>query len=115
MIKAVRNITCRLVVALLFIIMATADLNAVKWEKMSTSPAQETVMNISDEGGVEVRMLSESRLYVKVNRPTQVRVVTILGQPIAQDTLQPGAYTLKIPTKGIYIVKAGSITRRIVI
>ena len=55
--------------------------------------------------------------YIYVNTPRQItiRLYSILGQLITQQTLQPGTTRIKAPTRGVYILKAGSMTRRITI
>lgn len=52
-------------------------------------------------------------LYVWLARPCQVELFTILGQPVARATLPGGASRLRLPARGIYILKAGSSTKRI--
>lgn len=56
-------------------------------------------------------------MYVHVELPerTQVKVVTILGQPVAQARLEAGAWRMRMPSRGIYILRAGTHTCRITI
>lgn len=79
-------------------------------------PLWETVDNIvagiNDDIEVTVR---EQYIYVSVPKHTGVKLFTILGQPVAQATLPPGTSRLKVGARGIYILKAGSITKRITI
>lgn len=80
----------------------------VRWEQvevMETDPGNDYV-------AVAVR---DNAIYVTVAAPTQVKLFTILGQPVSQATLQAGTTRLRVAAKGIYILKAGSVTRRITI
>lgn len=78
-----------------------------RWEQVESVEAE-----ISDEISVAVR---DNYVYVTVARPTTVKLFTILGQPISQVSLQPGTSRIKVTARGIYILKIGSVTRRITI
>lgn len=64
--------------------------------------------------GPEIRV-SEGYVYVTTSRPTTVKVFSILGQLISQETIQPGISRFRLPSRGIYILKVGDITKRITI
>lgn len=87
---------------------------APKWEKVNNPASYEQSLNISDSDGAEAKFI-DGWLYVRVSKTTNTKVVTILGHPVAQAQLQPGVSRLRITTKGIYIVKIGSVTKRIVV
>lgn len=52
-------------------------------------------------------------LYITVEQPVKVEIYSILGQLITSRQLKPGTVRLTIRQRGVYILKAGSITRRI--
>ena len=52
-------------------------------------------------------------VYISVPDPVDAQVFTILGQPVARTRLQPGVTTLRLPTRGMYILRIGDLTRRI--
>lgn len=62
--------------------------------------------------GVTVR---DMYIYVDVDRPTAVKLFTILGQPVSQGQLPAGTSRFRVSARGIYILKIGSTTRRITI
>ncbi len=64
--------------------------------------------------GADVRVC-EGYVYVTTSRPTTVKVFSILGQLISQETIQPGISRFRLPSRGIYILKVGDITKRITI
>lgn len=82
------------------------------WEEVRTVvPGMERV---DSEAAVDIAV-RDNYVYVSCSRPVTVKVFTILGQLISQETLQPGIRRLRISAKGIYILKIGGITRRITI
>ncbi len=54
-------------------------------------------------------------VYITASSEVTVKVYTILGQLISQETVPAGTFRLKLPSRGIYILKAGSETKRITI
>lgn len=54
-------------------------------------------------------------LYLTVQRTSTVKVFTLLGQLVSQETLRPGMHKLVLRTKGIYIIRVGSWARRITV
>lgn len=88
-------------------VAATPSQQSPRWEQVESVEAE-----ISDEISVAVR---DNYVYVTVARPTTVKLFTILGQPISQVSLQPGTSRIKVTARGIYILKIGSVTRRITI
>lgn len=52
-------------------------------------------------------------VYVSTARSINVKIFSILGQLVSQQTIPAGTYRLKMATRGVFILKAGTITRRI--
>ncbi len=86
---------------------AAPQAQASRWETVETVES-----GLSEEIAVTVR---DSYIYVTVNGPTPVKLFTILGQPVSQTTIPAGTSRFKVATRGIYILKVGSSTRRITI
>lgn len=103
-----KNLRRQLLAVLASVLVASTCAGALRWEQLSTAPAAE----LTEEERVDVRVDNGS-IYITVNRPVQVRVLTIVGQLIATDTLQPGTSRLRLTARGIYILKIGSTTKRI--
>ncbi len=86
---------------------------APRWEPVSTEqvadidPASEP-----DRVDVEIR---DGYIYVATSRPVSVKVLSILGQLISQQNIPAGTSRLRISARGIYILKIGSITKRVTI
>lgn len=79
-----------------------------RWETVDT-----VVASLSDERiDIAVR---DNYIYVFTPRPVTAKLFTILGQPVTQAQLPAGTSRLRIDARGIYILKVGSITRRITI
>ena len=77
----------------------------------------ETIESVSTELSEENLKVSveNNYIYVYTSKATNVKVFTILGQLVSEASLPAGTSRLKVATRGIYILKAGSITRRITI
>ena len=83
----------------------------------SQSPRWETVETVIaelSEESVDVAV-REQYLYVFSPQPVNVKLFTILGQLVSQASLPAGTSRIKVATRGIYILKAGTVTRRITI
>lgn len=86
-----------------------AQERAARWETVETVVAAEPS---PDDFEVNVR---DNYIYVYVSRPTTVRLLTILGQPVSQANLPAGTSRFRVRARGIYILKAGSSTRRVTV
>ncbi len=101
------------ILVLLCVVAAVAA--SPKWESVFV-PGRSTAVTerTADSDTVEVSV-SDGYIYVSCTRPTNVKVFTILGQLISQETLRAGSHRLHMASRGIYILKAADITRRITI
>lgn len=93
-------------------------IGARTWEEVDRIPGTSySLQSVSADSDDEIfTHASEGYVYVVVMRQrTNIKIFTILGQLVAQDTLHPGIYRFKLPARGIYLLKAGSVTRRVTI
>ena len=67
-----------------------------------------------DDATVEMTV-KEGYVYIGSSRPVTIKVFTILGQLISQESLSAGTHRLRMTTRGVYILKVGSLTRRVTI
>lgn len=74
------------------------------------TPRRQVVELAPEEVTVDVE---DGYIVVTLARPAQVKVFTILGQPVMTTNLGAGTSRLRLPARGIYILKIGTITRRI--
>ncbi len=91
----------------------TASPATPQWEPVVT----ETIAYLdtaSDPDPVEV-VVHDGYIYVTTPRPASVKVLSILGQLISQQNIPAGTSRLRISARGIYILKVGSITKRVTI
>ena len=86
----------------------------VQWHATETPKESAWVFTEDASSGerIDVRV-RDGHVYVSTNRPVSVKVITILGQPVATRNMQAGTMRLRLPFRGIYILKAGETTRRI--
>jgi len=83
-----------------------------EWEVVSQRPrGQEQALPTGQEG-LEV-VVRDGAVYITVTQPVRVEVFSILGQLITHKKIEEGTVRLTLRHKGIYILKAGSVTKRI--
>lgn len=85
----------------------------------SALPSWETVPSTQVVGVAEPDQMEvavrDGYIYVYTPQAVTVKVLSIVGQLISQQRLQPGVSRLKISARGIYILKVGDITQRVTI
>lgn len=54
-------------------------------------------------------------IYITTSKHLNVKIFTILGSRIADDSLAPGSYQFAVPTHGVYIIKAGELTCKVAV
>lgn len=92
------------------IVTPTIEAAPPRWETVEVPDRSDIEHIDSDTLDITVR---NGYVYITTTRSVTVKVFTILGQLISQETVAPGTHRLKITSRGIYILKAGSATRRI--
>ncbi len=107
-------LTAILSLALLLTAPAEAMAATPVWETVQNAPQTQAAQESISEEHMEV-VVREGYIYVTTTRPVTVRVMTILGQLISQKTLPEGTSRLKVASRGIYILKAGTQTHRVTI
>lgn len=98
-----------LITAILLCICCGANA-ASAWERTGGKMQTERI----EAENPDVRV-SEGYVYVTTTRSVTVKVFSILGQLISQETIQPGISRFRLPSRGIYILKVGTLTKRITI
>lgn len=80
-----------------------------EWETMPVSSVENTDTEKTD---ITVK---DGYIYITAHKPVAVKVFSILGQLISQETIPAGTSRLRISTRGIYILKIGTQTKRVTI
>ncbi|MBD5251370.1 MAG: T9SS type A sorting domain-containing protein [Barnesiella sp.] len=104
-----------LAILLLATAMFAAQGAAPKWEEVNTPPVELTADTNADNESSGHTVVKNGYVYIYTSEPVTVKIFTILGQLISTEKVAPGTHRLKINTRGIYILKLGSMTRRITI
>ena len=115
--KCTKGPLVRYILALLLLVGGGETLvhaAAPTWEHVSAQGTDSSDIDNVSTGRIDI-CARGGFIYVTVSQKTAVKVFTILGQTVAQQTLQPGTSRLKVPARGIYIVRADNITRRITV
>lgn len=92
--------------------MSVTVAGAPQWEKIANRPSE--IVETVDGAPIDCRVV-DGALVVSLNTKTDVKVFTILGQLVARQQLDAGTWRLPLPARGIYILKAGTLTRRVTI
>lgn len=87
---------------------------AGQWMRVDTPRESLFVLDSNDDNGTVHALVRDGHVYVTVNRPMDVKIFTILGQPVSSvHASQSGTLRLRLPLRGVYILKAGESTRRL--
>lgn len=84
---------------------------AKNWETVRVERLNEARV-ITRTSDIEVRT-SSGTIIISTSRPVQVRVFSILGQLVSQDTIPAGVSQLTLNTHGLFIVKIGDMTCKV--
>lgn len=95
-------------------VAALCAVTATSYAAAPTCDKASVQVDADDADRIETNV-RDGFLFVTVQRPVAIRLYSILGQLISQQTLQPGTTRLRVPGRGVYILKAGTLTRRIII
>ncbi|MDE7387327.1 MAG: T9SS type A sorting domain-containing protein [Muribaculaceae bacterium] len=103
-----------IVILILLLVLAGAPCMQAQrqWEEMESELVVTDRQDDTDVLDISVR---DGYVYITTSKPVTVKIFSILGQLIAQKNLQPGTSRTRIASRGIYILKAGAVTRRITI
>lgn len=88
--------------------LAAADSRIPLWETVEVRDETPTVENEPIE--ITTR---ERQIYITTSRPVEVCVYSILGQLITKRKISPGTVRLTLGSRGVYILKTDTATRRI--
>lgn len=102
-----------LTILLMAVAMFAADAAAPKWEEVNVTPA-EIQLQLTETETVQTTV-KDGYIYIVSSQPVTVKLFTILGQLISQETIPAGTHRFKMNSRGIYILRAGATTRRITI
>lgn len=91
----------------------TAGAAGPVWEQTRPSESRE-LLDRADGEQIDIRV-KDNYLYITTNIEVTVNVYSILGQLISRQTVPPGTHRLHLPARGIYILKAGTLTRRVTV
>ena len=94
--------------------VASSSSSSRQWHETQREPVGRALNDPRATDGVEIFGTSGA-IMVRTPRRVQVRVFTILGQSVSQSTIGPGTYELRLPTRGIYLVKVGNVTQKVVL
>lgn len=83
------------------------------WEEVSTSIPQ-NAQPVDIDSNISIAVIDDY-IYIHSDKPITVKLFSILGQLISQETVKAGTHRIHLKSRGIYILRAGTATRRITI
>lgn len=107
--RFIRNI---LILSTISLIGALPVHAARNWESLKGNDRLQQARVVKQTVDIEVRS-SRGTIIVTTSRPVQVRVFSILGQMISQETLPAGTSILELNMHGVFIVKIGDMTCKV--
>lgn len=102
----------RFVISVLAVALVAVGAAAQRWEE--APGGQPVVMERTDGDDITITT-RDGYVYLTTSRRVTVKVFSILGQLISQDAVGPGTHRLRLSTRGVFILKAGGVTRRVTI
>lgn len=82
------------------------------WE--AVKPEKTAGHHVVSESDLEI-LAGGGLIYITTGRTVNIKIFTILGSRIADDTLSAGTYQFAVPTHGVYIIKAGDLTCKVAV
>lgn len=82
------------------------------WEPISGNPVD--AHQITAQSDIEI-LAAPGCIIVSASKQVDIKVFSILGKLVSQETLQPGTSKLSVSSHGIFIVKAGELTCKVAI
>lgn len=108
----IRRLSLIIILALSCLSLPAAE--AITWEQTDSAPRNIVMERLDPDTNTAIATAGEY-IYIETSRPVEIKLFTILGQLIGHRHLEPGLHRLRIASRGIYLIKVGSLTRRIVI
>ena len=81
------------------------------WESSKTEKTGSTRV-VAKDAETEIRS-GKGMIVVSVSRPAVIKVYSILGHLVSQETLPAGTSYYSMNTHGVYIVKVGNLTCKV--
>lgn len=104
---------CKLLIFSAIMFASTVSLGAAPgWEQLKSGERLQQTRVVKHTPDIEVRT-ARGVIIVSTNRTVGVKVFSILGQLVSQETLQPGTSMLSLNMHGVFIVKIGDTTCKV--
>jgi hypothetical protein len=94
--------------------LGNTALAEIQWHDTNREVQGKSLNDPRTSDGVEIYG-SNGTITIVTPKRIVVRVYTILGQLVSQATLQPGTKELRLGTRGIYLVRIGTVTQKVAI
>lgn len=82
------------------------------WEPVKSERSD--LKTVVKETDIEIKA-AQGLIIVSSNHPTQIKIFTILGRLVNNETIPAGRSQLILPAHGVYIVKIGDLTCKVAV
>lgn len=106
-----KAIVITLILSVLMLLPSNVSAAVRGWEQVRQERLHEG-RSVARATDIEVRTINGA-ILVSSNRQVQVKVFTILGQLISQDTLPAGVSILNLGMHGLFIIKVADMTCKV--
>ena len=107
--RCLRNAVCALAV----ITAGTVFFSPIS--RAADSPKETLTITDNDEGDRLDVTVKGGYIYITTSRNVTIQLYSILGQLVTQQVIPAGTTRIKAPSRGVFILKAGPITRRVTV
>ena len=83
------------------------------WKEVSPSTPQ-NAQPVNIDSNISIAVIDDY-IYIHYDKPINVKLFSIIGQLISQEKVKAGTHRIHLKSRGIYILRAGTATRRITI
>lgn len=112
MTRRVRTYACCVALALMALAAPIQTYAASKWEVVKSERADAKA--VVREAEIEIKS-ANGVIIVNTNHSVQIKIFTILGRLVSNETIPAGKMQLQLPAHGVYIVKVGDLTCKVAV
>lgn len=108
----------RIKVKYLYVLLVAAMIVAMAMPAYAAVPSWEQTAIVAADSSDGERFDVRGRdgyIFVTTDHQVTVKLFSILGQLISQQTLQPGVWRLRVKARGVFILKTDTTTRRVTV
>ena len=112
MVKWSINIKSFCLAVMWLFLAALPAMSAQRWLPVQNEAT--VAKTIVKDNDIEI-LTTSSHIIIHVSQPSKIEVFTILGRLISSESVSAGSYEMPVESHGVYIIKIGDMTCKVVI